>query len=162
MVLPESCTLYSEAPIAVARMHSPAGNIGHPLGDRLGILPPQHLARQYDNARIDVVRMQPRPRIGVVDDPAQRRIVDPLFALVRRQRHRGLIDPRKRQRVRCRRLNRLQPDDEGMAKNAYRLCNARQFGPVVRVEQAADFLFIDAESLRELGLTDAGLAHRNV
>ena len=77
-------------------------------------------------------------------------------------RNRGLIDPRKRQRVQCRRLNRLQPDDEAMAKNAYRLCNARQFGPIVRVEQATDFLFIDAETLRELGLTDAGLAHRNV
>ena len=148
--------------MAVARMNSPAGNIGHPLGDRLGILPAQRLAGQYDDACNDVVRMQPRRRVGIVDDPAQRRIVDPLLALVRRERHRGLIDPRKRQRVQCSRLNRLQPDDEAMAKNAYRLCNARQFGPVVRVEQAADFLFIDAETLRELGLTDAGLAHRNV
>ena len=28
MVLPESCKLYSEAPMAVARIHSPAGSIG--------------------------------------------------------------------------------------------------------------------------------------
>jgi hypothetical protein len=99
MVLPESCTLYSEAPIAFARMHSPAGNIGHPLGDRLGILPAQRLAREYDHLRIDVVRMQPRRRIGSVDDPAQRRIIDPLLALVGREGHRRLIYPRKRQRV---------------------------------------------------------------
>jgi hypothetical protein len=39
--LPLSCTLYSEAPSAVARMHSPAGSSGHgsapdrSAGDRL-------------------------------------------------------------------------------------------------------------------------------
>jgi hypothetical protein len=69
----------------------------------------------------------------------------------------GLVSPG----ANCKRSRRLQPDDETLAENAYRLCNARQLGPIVRVEEAADFLFVDAESFRQLSLADACRAHRN-
>ncbi len=38
----------------------------------------------------------------------------------------------------------LQPDNQPLPEHADRLRDARQFGAVVRVEQAADFLLIDA------------------
>ena len=43
-MLPESCTLYSEAPMAVARMHSPAGSSGY--GSAAGIDAPADRAAQ--------------------------------------------------------------------------------------------------------------------
>jgi len=82
--------------MAGARAHELPAMLGEDIGDRLGILLAQRLAGEYDHPRIDVVRVQLRPRIGVVNDAAQRRIVDPLLALVGREGHRGPIDPRKR------------------------------------------------------------------
>ena len=60
LVLPESCTLYSDAPSAVARMHSPAGSSGQgsaPASSRLRSARPKpaaHVAEIAVLAAVDV------------------------------------------------------------------------------------------------------------
>ena len=76
-----------------------AALLGQDAGDALRVLAPQRLAGQDHGAGIDIVGMQSRPRIGVVDDLAERRIVDALLALVGRQRHRRLVEGLARDHV---------------------------------------------------------------
>ena len=66
---------------ALLRQHS---------GDGFGILAPQRLAGQDHDAGIDVVGMDFRGVIGVVDDGAELGFVDALFAGIGRQRDRRL------------------------------------------------------------------------
>ncbi len=76
-----------------------AALLGQDAGDALRVLAPQRLAGQDHGAGIDIVGMQARARIGVVDDLAERRIVDALLALVGRQRHRRLVEGLARDHV---------------------------------------------------------------
>src|SRR5215831_2923384 len=59
-------------------------------GDRLGILAAQRLAGEDDHAGVDILWLDARRRIGLVDDGAERGVVDALIARIRRQRHRRL------------------------------------------------------------------------
>src|SRR6516225_9441075 len=68
-------------------------------GDALRGLAPQRLAGEDHGAGIDVVGMQLRARIGLVDDLAERRIVDALLALVGGERHRRLVERLARDHV---------------------------------------------------------------
>ena len=49
-------------------------------GNRFGILPAQRLAGQNDDAGVDLLRLDAGGRVGLVDDAAERRIVDALIA----------------------------------------------------------------------------------
>ncbi len=62
----------------------------------------------------------------------------------------------------CRQSDCLQVNHEPLSQQTNRLCNARQFRSVVRVEQAADFFFVDAKLPSKLYLADAGLTHCDV
>ena len=64
--------------------------LGKDRRDALRVLTPQRLAGENDHAGIDVVRMELRSIVGVVDDGAELGIVDALLALVRCQRDRRL------------------------------------------------------------------------
>ena len=59
-------------------------------GDGLGILAPQRLAGEDDHAGVDVPGLYARRRIGLIDDDAERGVVDTLVAGIGRQRHRRL------------------------------------------------------------------------
>src|SRR5262245_39323026 len=59
-------------------------------GDRLGILAAQRLAGEDDHAGVDILWLDARRRIGLVDDGAERGVVDALVARIGRQRHRRL------------------------------------------------------------------------
>ena len=80
------------------RLHVMAGGrgdefaalLGQDLGDALRVLAPQRFAGENDDAGIDVVGRQVGRDIGIVDDVAELLVVDALFALVGRQRHRRL------------------------------------------------------------------------
>ena len=80
------------------RLHVVAGGgadefaalVGQQAGDRLRVLAPQRLAGEDHDAGVDVVGMQARGLVGLIDDGAERRVVDALFALVGRERDRRL------------------------------------------------------------------------
>ena len=59
-------------------------------GDGLGILAPQGLTRENDHPGVDVPGLYARRRIGLVDDDAERGVVDTLVAGIGRQRNRRL------------------------------------------------------------------------
>ena len=92
-MLPESCTLYSEAPSAVARMHSPAGSSGHgsaPLSTAPADRRPEapaHVAEVAALAAVDVLAdaarehhavdaAEIRDRIGQIADARSRAAAD--------------------------------------------------------------------------------------
>ena len=59
-------------------------------GNRLGILAAQRLAGEDDHAGVDIPRRNARRGIGLLDDGAERDVVDALVARIGRQRHRRL------------------------------------------------------------------------
>ena len=67
---------------ALLRQHS---------GDRLRVVASQRFAGQDHHAGVNVVRRDAGAAVGLLDDGAQRGVVDALFALVGRQRHRRAI-----------------------------------------------------------------------
>ena len=77
--------------VAGRRADELAALVGEKVGDRFRIFPAQCFAGEDDCAAVDLVRMEARTLIGVVDDVAQRAIVDALLALIRRQCDRRLI-----------------------------------------------------------------------
>ncbi len=82
------------------RLHVVAGSggdevaalLGQEPRDRLGVLAPQRLAGEDDHAGIDVLRLDAGSRVGLIDDGGERAVVDALVALIRRERHRRLIE----------------------------------------------------------------------
>ncbi len=60
-------------------------------GDRFGVLAAQRFAGQNHHAGVDVVGVQPRAVVRVVDDRAEARLVDALLARVRRERDGRLV-----------------------------------------------------------------------
>ncbi len=78
--------------VACGGAHELPDLIGEHVCDRLGVLAPQRLAGQDDGAGIDVVGMDVRRRVSIVDDCAERALVDARLALVGRKRHRRLVE----------------------------------------------------------------------
>ena len=60
--------------------------------DALGIFAAERFAGENDDAGVDIVGMKPRLPIRVINDRSERALVDPRLTLVRRQRHRRLIE----------------------------------------------------------------------
>ncbi len=82
------------------RLHVMAGGggdeiaalLGQQPGDRLGVLAPERLAGEDDDAGVDVGGLEAGGRVGLVDDGGERRVVDALVALIGGQRHRRLVE----------------------------------------------------------------------
>ena len=60
-------------------------------GDRLGVFAPQRFAREDNRAGIDIVGVNARGGVRPIDDLTHGAIVDAFLGLVRRERHRGLV-----------------------------------------------------------------------
>ena len=76
-----------------------AALLGEEPRDRLGVLAPQRLAGEDDDAGVDILRLDAGRRIGLVDDAGERAVVDALVALVGRERHRRLVERLARDHV---------------------------------------------------------------
>ena len=82
------------------RLHVVAGGggdevaalLGQEPRDRLGVLAAQRLTGEDDHAGVDVLRLDAGGRVGLIDDGAELAVVDALVALIRRERHRRLIE----------------------------------------------------------------------
>ena len=74
------------------RAHELAAHLGDHVGDRLGVVAAQRLAREDHGTGVDVVGVDAGRFVGGVDDVAHRAIVDARLALVRRQRHGRLVE----------------------------------------------------------------------
>jgi len=61
------------------------------LGDGLRVFPAQCLPGQDHRPGVDLVRVQARRLVCVIDDPAERLLVDPYVVDVRRERHGRLV-----------------------------------------------------------------------
>ena len=78
--------------VAGGGAHELAAPLGQNPGDTFGIVAPQRLAGQNHDAGVDVVGVDPRRCIGVVDDCAERPVVDPVLVGIGRELYRRLIE----------------------------------------------------------------------
>ena len=78
--------------VAGGGAHELPALLGKDGGDVFGIVAAQRLAGQDHHAGVDVVGMDARGRIRVVDDRAERPVIDPVLARVRREPHRRLME----------------------------------------------------------------------
>ncbi len=56
---------------------------GQKIPDRLRVVAAQRLAGEDDHAGVDILGVDARLLVGVVDDDAKLQVVDPLLALIR-------------------------------------------------------------------------------
>src|SRR5713101_237908 len=76
--------------VAGARADELAALLREEARDGLGVLAPQCFAGEDHDAGVDVVGMQLRIGVRLVDDRAQRHVIDALLALIGCERNRGL------------------------------------------------------------------------